>query len=263
MSAAAALQSPASNGRLWSLAVALAALLHVAGAVTALVTLRGDIDDDAGGAPAIELSLEPAAPRDADAPDLPPGPQTDESAAAAPSMAASETKETKDENIARTQADDADLSRNEKPDKPVDEQKSQQSQQVISNESAASEATAPPKSEVAKVSDKPVAPTQGNDAAARAAVLSWQKQLMAHLNRAKRYPAGGARHAAQVTLAFTLDRRGHVTGYSVKKSSGQPNFDEAALAMMKRADPVPPPPPVIADESLSFEVPVVYRADRR
>lgn len=262
MSAAAALQNPASNGRLWSLSVALAVLLHVIGAVTALMTLRGEIDDDMGGAPAIELSLEPAAPRDADAPDLPPGPQTDESAAAAPS-AASEAKEAKDENIARAEAEDAELTRNERPDKPVEEQKSQQSQQVISNESAASEATAPPKSEVARVSDKPVAPTQGNDAAARAAVVSWQKQLMSHLNRAKRYPAGGARRSAQVTLAFTLDRRGHVTAASVKKSSGQPNFDEAALAMMKRADPVPPPPPVIADQSLSFEVPVVYRADRR
>ena len=33
--------------------------------------------------------------------------------------------------------------------------------------------------------------------------------------------------------------------------------------MMKRADPVPAPPPVLADEGLSFDVPVIFRADRR
>ena len=39
---------------------------------------------------------------------------------------------------------------------------------------------------------------------------------------------------------------------------GRP-FDEAALAMLKRADPVPQPPPLVADEGLSFTLPVVFR----
>jgi outer membrane biosynthesis protein TonB len=36
-------------------------------------------------------------------------------------------------------------------------------------------------------------------------------------------------------------------------------FDEAALAMIHRSDPVPPPPPLVADEGLSFTLPVIFR----
>jgi TonB family protein len=43
------------------------------------------------------------------------------------------------------------------------------------------------------------------------------------------------------------------------KGSGDPVFDEAALAMLHRSDPVPAPPPLIADEGLSFTLPVVFR----
>lgn len=263
MSGATALRNEAPNNTLWSVAAFCAILLHVGGAATALLTLRGDIEDDMSGAPAIELSLEPVAARETEPTDLPPGPVTDESTAAAPSVASAETKESTEEKIARTEAEDAELSRNAKPDKPVEDEKSRQAQQVVSSESAASEATAPPKSDAAKVADRPAAPVQGADAAANAVKLTWQKALMAHLNRAKRYPAGGGRRTAESTVHFTIDRRGHVLAYSIKKSSGLPVFDEAALAMMKKADPVPPPPPVIADEGLFFDVPVQFRADRR
>ncbi|MBL1256648.1 energy transducer TonB [Methylocystis sp. Sn-Cys] len=263
MSGATALRNEAPNNRLWSLAALCAILLHVGGAATALLSLRGDIEDDASGAPAIELSLEPVAARETEPTDLPPGPVTDESAAAAPSVSSAETKESTEEQIARAEAEDAELSRDAKPERPVENQKSQQAQQVVSSESAASEATAPPKSEAAKVADRPAAPVQGADAAVNAVKLTWQKALMAHLNRAKRYPAGGGRRAAEASVHFTLDRLGHVLAYSVNRSSGLPLFDEAALAMMKRADPVPPPPAVIADQGLSFDVPVQFRADRR
>ncbi len=260
MSGAAALQTQTASGALWGRAAALAAALHFAALAAAVITLRGEIDDDASGAPAIEISLEPAAPRVEDALDHPPGPVSNESAAAPASVAASETKQTDAPQVAGVQAEDAEFSRSEK--KSVEEAKTQQNQSAASTESAASEATAPPKTEAPLVSDRPRAPAPGADAAAKAAVLTWQKALIGHLNRAKRYPAG-ARRTAEVLISFTLDRRGHIVGYSVKKSSGQKLFDDAALAMMKRADPAPAPPAAIADEGLSFEVPVQFRADRK
>jgi protein TonB len=263
MSWVAARRREAVNSKLWSLSAICAILLHIVGAATAFLTLRGDIEDDVSGAPAIELSLEPVAARETEATDLPPGPVTDESAAAAPSVAAAETKESNEEKIARAQAEEAELSRDAKPQKPVDDEKSRQAQKVVSSESAASEATAPPKSDAAKVADRPAAPAQGADTAANAVKLTWQKALMAHLNRAKRYPVGGGRRTAEASVHFNIDRLGRVLGYSIKHSSGLPAFDEAALAMMKRADPVPPPPAAIADEVLSFDVPVQFRADRR
>ena len=135
MSAAAALQNPKSNGRLWSVAVAFAVFLHVGGAVAALLTLQGELDDEASGAPAIEISLEPAAPRDAEAADLPPGPLADEAAAAAPSVAASEAKETNEERITHAEAEEAELAHTVKPDKPIEEEKTHQAQPVVSAES--------------------------------------------------------------------------------------------------------------------------------
>lgn len=262
MSLASILHSKSSKAGLWGRAAGVAIALHGLALAALLVTMRGEIDDDPGGAPAIDIAMEPAAPRDAETPDAPPGPLTDESAAAASSVASSESKETPEEKIARAEAEDAELTHHEKPERPTEIEQTHQARQVVSNESAASEATAPPKSEAARLSEKPVAPAQGTDAASKAAVLTWQKALMAHLNRAKRYPAG-ARRAAEVSLSFTLDRRGHVVSYAVKHSSGQAIFDEAALAMMKRADPLPAPPPALADEGLTFEVPVQFRADRK
>jgi periplasmic protein TonB len=263
MSGAISLRGEAPGKILWGFAALCAILLHVAGAATALVALRGEIEDDASGTPAIELSLEPVAARETEPTDLPPGPLADESAEAAASAASAETKESTEEKIARAEAEDAELSRDAKPEKPVEDQKSRQAEQLVANQSAASEATAPPKSEAAKLADRPAAPVQGADAAADAVKLTWQKALMAHLNRAKRYPAAGGRRTAEASVYFTLDRRGHILAYSIKRSSGMPVFDEAALAMMKRADPVPPPPPAIADQSLSFDVPVQFRAERR
>ena len=262
MSVASSLLSSESNIRLWSRAAAVAIALHLTAFGAMLISMRGEIEDESG-APVIEISMEPAAPRDAEKPEAPPGPLADESAAAAPSVASSEAKETQDEKITHTEADDAELTRAEKTKKPVEDERARQSKQVISNESSASEATAPPNSEAQKPSEKPVAPSQGADAATRTVKLTWQKQLMAHLNRAKRYPSGGNRRSAEVSIFFTLDRRGHILSYTVKQSSGQPAFDDAALAMMKRADPVPAPPPAMADEGLSFEVPVQFRAERR
>ncbi len=52
---------------------------------------------------------------------------------------------------------------------------------------------------------------------------------------------------------------GRVVSASVIKSSGDESFDTAALAMVQRANPVPRPPPLVADEGLSFSLPVVFR----
>ena len=57
-----------------------------------------------------------------------------------------------------------------------------------------------------------------------------------------------------------LDRVGRVVSATVAKSSGDAALDGAALAMMKRSDPVPQPPALVADEGLTFTVPVVFRA---
>ncbi len=257
---AAALRQTAIDGRLWGLAAGLAASLHL-GVAAALLAVSPEPESDETGAPAIEISLAPAAPHVIDAPDVQPGPVADEAAAASPAVTSPEEKESDQPEITRTEGEDAEFTRGEKSDKPIEKTLlTPQAKSAVSSESSPSEATALPKSEATQESPKPVAPAHGVDKAAQVAKLTWQKALMAHFNRHKRYPASVQRRTAEVSIRFTLDRRGQVVDYHVKRSSGHSVFDEAALAMMKRANPVPAPPPVIADEGLSFEVPVLFRA---
>ena len=56
---------------------------------------------------------------------------------------------------------------------------------------------------------------------------------------------------------------GHVLSTSIVKGSGDVAFDEAALAMVRRSDPVPQPPPLVADEGLNFTLPVIFRVKGR
>jgi TonB family protein len=92
--------------------------------------------------------------------------------------------------------------------------------------------------------------------------MSWQRQLLIHLERHKRYPNSRAGKGAHVVVGFELDRRGRVSKATIVKGSGDAAFDQAALEMMKRADPVPAPPPLVADEGLTFNVPVAFRIRR-
>jgi TonB family protein len=60
-------------------------------------------------------------------------------------------------------------------------------------------------------------------------------------------------------VTLTLDRTGRVLAATIAKSSGDAAFDRAAISMVERASPVPAPPPLIADEGLTFSLPVVFR----
>ena len=103
--------------------------------------------------------------------------------------------------------------------------------------------TAPP-----RVEAPPAPPATANAAgtAAKPATvpLSWQKQLMSHLNRFKRYPdAARARGLRGVTnVAFTIDRSGRVMSAQVAQGSGSLLLDEEAVAIIQRSSPMPAPP---------------------
>jgi periplasmic protein TonB len=90
--------------------------------------------------------------------------------------------------------------------------------------------------------------------------VNWQNELIAHLDKHKRYPAERSQKSAEILVSFALDRMGHVLSASIVKGSGDAAFDEAAIAMVWKSDPVPMPPPFIADEGLNFTLPVIFRA---
>src|SRR5437016_675146 len=75
-----------------------------------------------------------------------------------------------------------------------------------------------------------------------AAVPSWQRLLVAQLERHKRYPPQAGGKVGEARLAFSIDRGGRVLASRIVHSSGSDALDREALALLRRAAPLPPPP---------------------
>jgi periplasmic protein TonB len=247
--------------RLWIFAGVCALVLHVGGAALAISHLQIEEADDALGANAIEVGIELASVRH-EATDLPAGPDTDASMAS-PQLAEqkAEVKETDLPKDTPTEAEDPDrvVTPNESKKPKEDDPKVAAVATAASTESVAAEATATPSSEAIPEGPRSIAPAIGTGETARRVRATWQKELIAHLDKHKRYPSERSQKAAEIYVRFTLDRFGHVLSTAIEKSSGDTAFDEAALAMVRRSDPVPQPPPLVADEGLSFTLPVIFR----
>ena len=247
--------------RLWIFAGVCALVLHIGGAALAISHLQTEEADDALGASAIEIGFELASVRH-EVTDLPAGPDTDASMAS-PQLAEqkAEIKETELPKDTPTEAEDPDrvVTPNESNKPKEDDPKIATVQTAASTESVAAEATATPSSEAIPEGPRSIAPAIGTGETARRVRATWQKELVAHLDKHKRYPSERQQKAAEIYIRFTLDRLGHVLSTAIEKSSGDTAFDEAALAMVRRSDPVPQPPPLVAEEGLSFTLPVIFR----
>jgi periplasmic protein TonB len=249
----------------WAFAALGAVALH-AGLVALALMAWGDVDvANELGAPGIEIGLEPMAPR-AEATDLPAGPDSDASTASAAQAAQQAVPSPSDlpKDLAQDTEDPDRLVSPAPPKKPEQTDPERPTAQAMpSAASAASEATAMPTSDTAAPAERSVTPAQGVGEARQRLRTSWQKELVAHLDRHKRYPPDRIQREAAIVVAFAIDRNGHLLSASVAKSSGDAAFDAAALAMLTRSDPMPPPPAALADEGLSFKLPVIFRARGR
>jgi periplasmic protein TonB len=118
--------------------------------------------------------------------------------------------------------------------------------------------TAPPKAE--RQASLASASNAGSATAAAAALPSYRDRVAAHLARFKQYPSAAKSAGEQGTamLSFTVGRGGQVLGSRLAGSSGHAALDAETLAMIRRAQPLPPFPPEIAQASLSFTVPVRF-----
>jgi len=57
---------------------------------------------------------------------------------------------------------------------------------------------------------------------------------------------------------FKLNRRGNVISVDVTQSSGDPDYDREAVAMVRRSDPFPKPPAQAADDEIPFNIVVKF-----
>jgi protein TonB len=91
-------------------------------------------------------------------------------------------------------------------------------------------------------------------------VPSWQGRLLGRLQRFKRYPeeARFRREEGVAHATFTLDRDGRVLAAGIARTSGSASLDAEALALIRRADPLPPPPPEVPGGTVTLTVPLRF-----
>jgi protein TonB len=245
--------------RLWILAAVGALALHVGCGALAYAHLNGNEEAEYLGAQGdIGIELTSVSAEDTD---LPAGPDADASVAS-PALAEqkAELKETELPKDTPTETEDPDrvvtTTDNAKPKE--DDPKVATVQTSASEESVAQEATARQKIDGAQESNTPTVVNQGIGKDAQKLLAKWRGQLSAYLNLHKRYPEVKLTKATKVKVGFELDRLGHVVSMRVIEGSGDAAYDEAALAMIRRSDPVPRPPPVEADDGLNFTLDVIF-----
>ncbi len=112
---------------------------------------------------------------------------------------------------------------------------------------AAPETTAPP--------SRPAPP-----AASAASVRSWEGEVLAHLERRKRYPpeARSQRLEGVALVRFSMNRQGRVLSVALVQSSDHAVLDREALGLLRRAQPLPSPPAEVVGDPLSLTVPVEF-----
>jgi protein TonB len=91
-------------------------------------------------------------------------------------------------------------------------------------------------------------------------VQNWQQQLQTHLERRKRYPrqAQMRNQEGMPWVKFSMDRNGQVLSVTLAQSSGVDSLDKEALALVKRAAPLPAPPPEVEGETITLTVPIEF-----
>ena len=229
----------------WGACFALALSFHAAGAA-ALLARWSDDSDAVASAPIILIELAPLPVAPAIVPtQLPPGPQQSETQPEPEPVKPVETVELPVAPQAELQLSP--------PPKPIEKPKDK-----TPKPKHASLASAPSTTE--HKADRAAAPMPGAASRNSFALPGWKSQLVARLERYKRYPAEaqsrGEHGVAQ--LAFSVDRGGRVHNARILRSSGSRLLDAATLALLQRAQPLPPPPPEIGGAQIAIVVPIRY-----
>lgn len=249
---------------IWIVAAVVAIGLHVGGAALALTHMNGDTDDEGLGANGVEIALDMESPKVPDD-DLPAGP---DSAASPYSPEIPEQKtEVKEADLPKAipdQVDDADrvVTTNDVKKPKEEEAKVAAVQTQASDPSPQAEETSRKSLEDAAVeSEQAKAPNAGIGKDNQKLTADWGRKISAYFELHKKYPAGKSKHA-KVGLNIVLNRVGNVVSADVARSSGDAAFDEAAVAMIHRSDPVPQPPAGLTQDQFAFSLDVVFNAPK-
>lgn len=246
----------------WALSGVAVVALH--GAIAAsTINWNDDQAAEPAAAMVVDLAPFPMAPPESST-ELPPGPEQVE-AEAAPQTPVSEVKEQVEERVETQESHEEvqqELTPVENPEValaslPPKPQEQVEVPQV--NQTPAPETTAPPPMPDVAPAEIAAAQVQGPPNIDRSnAIPNWRSSVAALLERNKRFPADGRNDRGIAQIAFSIDRKGHVMSSRIVTTSGSAALDRAALDMVKRAQPFPPPPPALAGTEVSLTVPVRF-----
>jgi TonB family protein len=246
--------------RLWILAALAALALHLGGAALAVTHLRTDDGNEGLGAAGADYAVELASPKVPDD-NLPPGLDADASRFS-PQLAEqkAEVEETELPKDKPTEAEDPDriVTPNDSKKPKEDDPKVAAIETQASEYSPAQEATSrqtldekAPEAETAR------APSLGIGKDRLKLTADWGRKISAYFELHKRYPKDKSK-STRVKVSLVVNRRGNVVSVDVAESSGDPAFDDAAVSMIRRSDPVPKPPAGLTDDQFSFSLDVNF-----
>lgn len=251
----------------WIGAGVLVVALHIGAGSYAMLQWEEESDDETAGAIAVEVALEMTS--DMTEPmNLAPGPLMEE---AAPSQPSSEEviekveEETPVEDLPSPAPEpevvlQKQVPTEKEPEKEEEEKEPTPQVQSAEQSIAAPQTSAPPPID-APVAKAAAAPQAGSTSADSRKVLSWQRSVVLHIGRHKRYPRAARSRGVEgeAIVRFVMDRSGQVASVELVRSSGSELLDAESLKLLNRAAPLPRPPPAVVGESLEFSVPVRFR----
>ena len=235
--------------RRWAISAAIVVLAH--GAIAArIVPWREEIEPaEPAAAIVVEFAPIPVAPPTAPT-EIAPGPEQ------VVSPASPETPAEHDDDAKKIDEEDA-WNTIEEP-----ERRQQEVAKLLPQEPRTpAPTTSAPQAIPAQSAAVPAAPMQGRLTPAPSnTVPTWKMHILALLERNKRYPeaAQSRRQEGVAQVFFSIDRQGHVINSRLVRSSGASTLDDEALALLRRAEPFPPPPPELPGGRVDLTVPIRF-----
>ena len=266
--------SPAMIARLpnalrWCACFGIALGIHAAGAAV-LIARWNDSADAVANAPVIMIDLAPAAVAPQTTPTEAPPDQVESKQQIEPDPVPEkppeitkvepepekpvENAEPKPEP--ETKAELAMLPPPKPPEleKPVEEKKEVKKKPRHRNASLASAPSA-----ADQKAERAAAPAPGANARDPDALRNWTSQLVAQIERHKRYPAEAGGATGTAVVSFSVDRSGGAHHTRIVRSSGDSMLDHDAVAWVERSQPLPPPPADRSGNQIPVVVPLTYK----
>ena len=254
-----ALQTTGAPGGLdrvrWGVCFLLAAGLHLAVAAAVLYRRAPSAPVDAAAAILVEIGPALTAPPNPQS-DIPPGPEQMETPPAdAAEEPVTEPAPPLEEALVTPVVENAEVVLPPMPEpEPVEAEQLQQPIASVDRTTAPPALSAPP-------GETAMAPMEGASSPMTSdGAIRWQSVLLGHLERHKRYPSRAKRRRQEgvVSVRLTLARDGYVLARRIAVSSGVSALDAEALALIDRAQPLPPPPPEIRGEIIELVAPIEF-----